>query len=163
MDFAERLVSLAYQSLGYFVMEGVPAGRNEADLLAIKLDNAGDMLERLHIEVQVSTNPIGVLRKGASLGDAASRPMEAAGEYIAKKFETPKQTVVQKLGSSDYRKVFVHGEIRDECQLAAFENEDIECRKVQDLIAEARSEAPVAEFRRQLETAELLTKALGGH
>ncbi len=46
LEISEDFVSLAYQSLGYFVIEGRKAGRREIDLLAIRLGALG---KRSHI------------------------------------------------------------------------------------------------------------------
>ena len=158
MDFAERLVSLAYQSLGYFVIEGASAGQKQADLLAVRIDAQDCVSERLHIEVQVSVNPVGVLRGQGALSSAAAGPEQAAGDYIQKKFlDVGLVSVVQqRLGSQDYTRVFVHGRLNDKAQLDVFRARGIECVPIGRLIAKALSTKPVCELKRQVLVADLL-------
>ena len=86
MDIAEEVVSGCYQSKGYFVISGQRIGVKEIDLLAIKLDSKGNISERVHVEVQVSANPVGVLRDTAGLGKSGYNPKKSAKAYIDKKF-----------------------------------------------------------------------------
>jgi hypothetical protein len=69
MDNAQRIAALAFQELGYFVREGSRVGLNEIDLLGIKIDRKGVIVDRIHAEISVSANPVGVLRpRGTAKG-----------------------------------------------------------------------------------------------
>lgn len=101
MNAAEEIVKYWYQSRGYFVMESIRLERGrEIDLLAIKLSpDKKRVLERIHVEIQVSNNSIN------------SRPVkEQAKEYHAKKFLAVRKGVVIHFGK-DYKMVEVRGEM----------------------------------------------------
>ncbi|MFZ0819898.1 MAG: hypothetical protein WAM91_07500 [Candidatus Acidiferrales bacterium] len=61
MNAAEKVTMEWLMAKGYFVMSGVKQGRREADFLAIKLGSSGQVEEKAHVEVQVSSNPAGDL------------------------------------------------------------------------------------------------------
>ena len=54
LEISEDVVSLAYQNLGYFVIEGRQVGHGEIDLLGVKLGANGEIERRVQIEVQMS-------------------------------------------------------------------------------------------------------------
>ena len=141
LEISEDLVSLAYQSLGYFVMEGIKVGVREIDLLAIRLGESGEVDHRVHVEVSISTRPIGVLRPEARLGKSASKPVESAKAWVKKKFE--EESVVDAIRttfrSKPYQRVFVYGRLKDTSQLDVLKNEGIECRQIGELIHTALS------------------------
>jgi hypothetical protein len=84
MDFAQRLAALSYESLGYFVVEGLSVGVREADILAICFNKEGKITERLHVEVHVNAAPKGVIRGQARFGKSSKFPRESATEFIKK-------------------------------------------------------------------------------
>ncbi len=140
LEISEDIVSLCYQCLGCFVIEGMKVGAREIDLLALRLNNDGSVVERLHIEVSISTRPIGVLRPKAGLA-SGSDPTEAAKGFAYKKFFAPNiRAAVQKaFRSDDYRRVFVYGRLTDaaQTQLDVLRNLKIECKSVRTLLEEA--------------------------
>lgn len=158
MDFAQRLVALCYESLGYFVVEGLCVGVREADLLAINVDEKDRVCDRIHIEVQVSAKPAGVLRNKSQFGSSYKFPIESAAEFIKKKYKNEKliKAISERLKSKKYRLVFIHGRLKDKSQLNAFSNENIECVPIGKLVSEALKANPVRELIRTVQVAELL-------
>jgi len=158
-EISESLVSLAYQSLGYFVIEGREVGHNEIDLLALRLGPDGSIAICLHVEVQIGINPIGVLggrRKG--LAQSNSDPDGGAREWIAKKFTNPKVAgaVRQAFCGRDYRRVFVHGLMKDDAQLNTIAQCGVECRAIGDLVRDALTNGAPNRLKRAFGIAKLI-------
>jgi len=158
VEFAQRLAALSFESLGYFVVEGLSIGVREADLLAVRFDQDGRISERLHVEVQVSATPKGVLRGKAGFGKSAENPLKSAAEFIEKKYYHPKVVAAIKLrlGSDQYRRVFVHGRLKDKSQLSVFAKKKIEYIPIGKLVSDAFDANPVSELKRTVQVAELL-------
>jgi len=109
MNAAEEIVKYWYQKKGYFLMEsiGLPRGK-EIDFLVVKLSkDSKRILDRLHIEVQVSN-------RSANYRD---NPNEIARDYHNKKFKSVERFVREILGSN-YKMVEVRGKM-------AYRNKDI--------------------------------------
>jgi hypothetical protein len=160
LEISEDLVSLAYQSLGYFVSEGRKVGYGEVDLLAIKLGAGGEVEERLHVEVQIGTRPIGVLSgKSGSLA-AAKDSAAAAQEWVQKKYRAPALTaeLTKAFGGQPYRCVFVHAVMKDPKQLEAFGDCEIECVHIRDLIQRAMAKGRPNRLHRAVSIARMLTE-----
>lgn len=157
MDAAEEIVAGCYQSLDYFVISGVRIGLKEVDLLAIRLDARGHVVERLHVEVQVSANPVGVLRNKSGLGKTGHNPRKSAREYVAKKFLDKK--VLGRVGQifcgHPYSKVLVHGRINKPEQLREMAKMGVKCIPMGDLVKKA-SKNPVAALKRTLSIEEVI-------
>ena len=141
-----------------FCCEGLCVGVREADLLAIKLDEKDRISERIHIEVQVSANPAGVLRNKSQFGSSSKFPIESAGEFIKKKYKNEKimKAISMRFKTDNYKRVFIHGRLKDKSQLKAFSNENIECIPIGKLVSEALKANPVRELIRTVQVAELL-------
>jgi len=141
LEISEDLVSLAYQSLGYFVMEGRKIGRREIDLLAIRLGADGTVVERKHIEVQIGLSPIGVLSGGGKLGTANRDPAASAREWVAKKLDAA--PIVQDVSAvfcrQPYTRALVHGTLKDTSQLEVLRGLNIECEHIRALVTRALS------------------------
>jgi hypothetical protein len=143
LEIAEDLVSLAYQSLGYFVSEGRRLGYNrEIDLLVIRPAFGGDAEERLHVEVQLGTDPI----------------LPLSVERILSKYTHP--TVVAELaaifGGLPYRRLLVHGAMAQPGQLEVFRSSGIECVHAKDLIQRALAEGKVNRLHRLMAICRML-------
>ncbi len=139
MNFAESLVGAALQSIGYLVIQGIKIGVREIDFLAVK--KVGDKLEYFHIEVSISYHPIGVLRKHAAFGTSGDDIENSASEYIDKKFFQPKVCQAIKLifGTDKYKKMFIHGRLKDYKQLEVFKKKGVGCLPLRELIKEAEN------------------------
>jgi len=159
LEISEDVVSLAYQSLGYFVMEGQKVGGREIDLLALRLGNDGAIQERLHVEVSISTRPIGVLRDKPGLASGRD-PVAAAEAFAKKKFHDPSvlKAVETAFKSKDYKRVFVHGRLskKAEPQLCVLRAQGIECTHVGKLVREAQQGSMRNRLQRAVEIADLL-------
>jgi hypothetical protein len=158
LEISEDIVSLASQSLGYFVIEGRKIGQKEIDLLAIRLDIKGRIKERLHIETQISTNPAGVLRGEAQLGRTPRDPVECVLAYAKKKFLDPRiiSAAQTALGSEHYQRVLVHGRLKEPAQRAFLEQHSIHCMSIHSLVAEALEKGQPNRLKRAVEIAALL-------
>ncbi len=142
MEIGQRVVALAFQTLGYYVKESVPGkGNCEADILAILVNESGHVTERLHVEVKLSSKPQGVLRRGASHATGKD-PVQAAKEFVEKKFLTPnvREAVRRCFGDHAYERRFVYALLtkKAETQIPIIEAEGIKCECVSDLIERAR-------------------------
>jgi hypothetical protein len=159
LEISEDVVSLAYQNLGYFVIEGRQVGHGEIDLLGVKLGANGQIERRVHIEVQIGINPIGVLSgKQGDLGPN-SDPWAAAEAWIERKYEGKIKAAVEKaFGGQAYDKVFIYGKMKADCQLSAFGSVGIECKGIGELVREAEEKGcPRNRLHRTVEIARLLT------
>ena len=92
MTPAEQVTMGWLVSKGYFVMPSVKHGRNEMDLLGVKLaDDKRAAAQKIHVEVQVSSAPLG--------SHLSEREYEnEADKYAKKKFEDAKEWVQGVLG-----------------------------------------------------------------
>jgi hypothetical protein len=159
LEISEDLVSLAYQSLGYFVIEGRKAGRREVDLLALRLGEDGEVAERLHIEIQVSVNPIGVLRDTPGLGRTAQHPEKSARAWVRKKFREPRvvEAVKQAFQGKEPRRVLVHGRLTNPKQLDVITATGVTCIEIGKLVNTALKDGKPNRLHRAVEIAKLLT------
>ncbi len=149
---AQSLVRSAYQSLGYFVIEGIKIGVREIDLLAVRLDSNSSVVERLHIEVQISSNPIGVLRDRSEFGETFKNPQASAKSYIQKKYNHKLivNMIKSYFGKHKYCKVFVHGKLKRPDQLDVFRKSGIETIAISELVKQALKADPVHELKRTM-------------
>ncbi len=113
---AETLVIEYFNRAGYATVQGIKKGYNEWDLLAIRI--ASGKPEAVHVEVQVSFDPIGFL----SANNAKKRTdeqLEADMEkWFAKKFANEKlKTIHEAFYKGNWSNCFVYGEIRDKREL----------------------------------------------
>lgn len=162
LEISEDLVSLAYQNLGYFVIEGRQVGHNEIDLLCVKLGETGQIEERLHVEIQIGINPIGVL--SGSQGDLSknSDPVSAAKDWMKRKYigegNKIKIAVKAAFGGHEPGRVFVYGNMKNREQLEAFKRVGIRCKNIGELVRDAeKPKCPRNRLHRTVEIAKLLT------
>ena len=111
----EQIVEEWLNSNGYFTIRGLKSGVREIDLLALKIDGEkyGSLqAEFLHLEIQVSFNPIGYI---GGNGNAARRTDDEVREgikaYFDRKFNHPQ--IIDRRNriylNADWQYVFVHG------------------------------------------------------
>ncbi len=160
LEISEDFVSLAYQSLGYFVIEGRKAGRREIDLLAIRLGEDGRVAERIHVEVSISVTPVGFLRAKPRLGSSGKDPAESASAWIKRKFTDRdiERAVHKALAGKPDRRVFLYGRLNnEEEQLKAFEQAGMECKSIRNLVQEASMKGEHNRLKRAVDIAKLVT------
>lgn len=120
---AERFVEEWLHRNTFFTVRGLTAGRREIDLLALKVQ--GDQVEKIHVEVSVSVNPLGYMTPltpetmrelgVSSLGSAKKRTPEIAkictDAWVEKKFLHPEVVALREQFSSGspWKMAFVHG------------------------------------------------------
>ena len=122
---AESLVEEWLNRAGYFTVRGARFGVSEMDLLAVRPTSTG--LEARHIEVSVSTNPIGYISPltedqaralGRSRTSAGKRTIEiqevAVSAWLEKKFKSKGKVDARNLAwpGLDWSLEFVHGAVR---------------------------------------------------
>lgn len=128
---AEELVEEWLNRQGYFTIRGLKIGVAEMDLLAIKVGKGG--IERRHIEVQASVNPISYvcglpkgLQKSSGRGpfSAAKRTRAevraSVAGWLLKKFDNAKKDAVrQRLCPGGWTRELVVNVVKHDEELAA--------------------------------------------
>ena len=114
----EQLVEEWLNRRGFFTMRGIKCGVDEIDLLAIR--ERPDGMERWHVEVQISFNPIGYIGGGPSAKRRTPDEVRAGVEqWVEKKF-TKTIKAERRLGilpGSEWQYVLVHGISRHPVEL----------------------------------------------
>ena len=89
-DIIEEVVSNWLFSKGYFVINNLKIGVNEIDLLVVKVKD-GIISEKIHVEVQCSSNPIGYIGGSSSARTRSESELKkGVAEYVEKKFSQKK-------------------------------------------------------------------------
>ncbi len=106
----EQLVEEWLNRQGFFTMRGIKCGVDEIDLLAIR--EQADGMERWHVEVQISFNPIGYIGGGQSAKRRTPEEVRAGVEqWVDKKFtkaiKSERRLAI--LPKSEWQYVLVHG------------------------------------------------------
>lgn len=114
----EQIVEEWLNSEGYFTIRGLKHGVNEIDLLAIK--TANEELECLHVEAQISFNPVGYACGNSSARRRTDEELrDGVNAYYSKKFTHANK--VQKrnevMPNADWQYVFVHAVVREPREL----------------------------------------------
>lgn len=110
----EEIIEEWLISKGYFTIRGLKVGIREIDLLAIK--NNGEKTEYLHVEAQISFNPVGYAFGNANAAQRTELELkEGAQEYFEKKFTNA--PIIQKRNSVmpnvNWEYFFVHAVLRE--------------------------------------------------
>ena len=146
---AETIVEEYYNYQGYFTIRGVKKGNKEIDLLAIKVSNKKKP-EAMHIEVQVSENPVNYISK---LSDKLRKELNAKTNssavkrtdeqlkvccktWVDKKFNT---TSIQKLRNrlfpnQQWKYVLIHGNVKSEKELEYFKEYSVQTEDIRNII-----------------------------
>jgi hypothetical protein len=114
----EQLVEEWLNRQGFFTMRGIKCGVDEIDLLAIRERPEG--MDRWHVEVQISFNPIGYIGGGPSAKRRTPEEVRAGVvQWVDKKF-TKAIKSERRLGilpESEWQYVLVHGISRHPVEL----------------------------------------------
>lgn len=114
----EQLVEEWLNRQGFFTMRGIKCGVDEIDLLAIR--ERPDGMERWHVEVQISFNPIGYIGGGPSAKRRTPDEVRAGVEqWVDKKFTKAikSERRLALLPKSEWEYVLVHGISRHPVEL----------------------------------------------
>lgn len=162
MEISQTLVRSAYQSLGYFIIEGIRIGVKEIDFLAVRIIDGEKVVERLHIESQISTNPIAPFRGQAKIKGAFNDPKKAAEEYINKKYENKKivDAIKEYFSNCKYKRVLVYGKLKKPEQLKIFNRHGVETISISDLVNKAMSAHPTHELNRIISVYRVIDKQI---
>jgi hypothetical protein len=134
---AEELVQEWLNRQGYFTIRGIKLGNHEIDILAVKL---GAEIERRHIEVQVSYNPIAYISDSYAKNKDALALAESVQKWIHKKFDLPeKDAVRQKLAPGKWTRELVYHEISHSEEIEELHQRGIVLHKFADVVSSMRS------------------------
>ncbi len=114
----EQIVEEWLNSNGYFTIRGLRHGVGEIDLLAI--NTQGEVPQYLHVEVQISFNPIGYIGgNNNAMIRTEEEIKEGVYEYFKKKFtnEGKIQKRNEVLPNVDWHYQFVHAVVREPKEL----------------------------------------------
>ena len=148
---AEELVEEWLNRQGYFTIRGLKIGVHEMDILAIRYTPNG--IERRHIEVQASVNPVSYITKvpkgiqketGRKAGSAKIRDDEelrqGVHEWIEKKFDHPeKQKLLQCLAPGIWTRELVLHKVKHKEEKDIFLKEGITLHELSDIVAKLKS------------------------
>ncbi|MCG3166088.1 MAG: hypothetical protein POELPBGB_01864 [Bacteroidia bacterium] len=146
---AETIVEEYFNYNGYFTIRGVKKGHDEIDLLAVRLANK-NKIEAIHIEVQVSTKPVGYISKYTDTlaqelnirHKLSARPRseevlkKCVDEWVRKKYTHPKKAALRKklFPNQKWQFVFVHGNVRDKKELEFIREHSIDTIDIKSFI-----------------------------
>jgi hypothetical protein len=147
---AEEVVEEWLNRQGYFTIRGIKVGVDEIDLLAIRSRPTGE-LERRHIEVQVSVNPVSyicrvpkaVQRTTGRAANSAKRSddelVQGVAEWIEKKFTKPRKfALMQSLASGAWTSELVLHNVKSEAEVRLIQGHGIVIHRLRDIVAELR-------------------------
>jgi len=136
---------------GYFTIRGVKLGNDEIDILAIRPLSNGN-IERCHIEISTSTNPISYfsplpksVRKatGRALSAKKRSPeilAEAVLDWVDKKYRKPnKLQLLHSLGDGDWSKEFVIHKVKYPEEIELIRSHRITILHLSDIVKELRT------------------------
>jgi hypothetical protein len=148
---AEVVVEEWLNRRGYFTIRGVKLGNDEIDILAIRPLSNGN-IERRHIEVSVSTNPISYfsplptsVRKATGRAVSAKKRSpeilaEAVLDWVNKKYRKPnKVQLLHALGEGDWSQEFVIHKVKYPEEIALIRSYGITILHLADIVKELRT------------------------
>ena len=148
---AEVVVEEWLNRRGYFTIRGVKLGNDEIDILAIRPLSNGN-IERRHIEVSASTNPISYfsplpksVRKATGRALSAKKRSseilaEAVLDWVDKKYRKPnKLQLLNSLGDGEWSKEFVIHKVKYPEEIELIRSYGIKILQLSDIIKELRS------------------------
>lgn len=147
---AEELVEEWLNRQGYFTIRGIKLGVNEMDLLALRTSAQG--LERRHIEVQASVNPVAYitqvpkavqLRSGRAPGSAKVRDdvelRAAVQEWIQKKFDHPRKAALRlRLAAGPWSRELIVHKVKHLRELELLTEAGVQVRQLSQVVSELK-------------------------
>ena len=148
---AEVVVEEWLNRQGYFTIRGIKLGNDEIDILAIRPLSNGN-IERRHIEVSISTNPISYFTPlpksvravtGRALSAKKRSPellAEAVLDWVDKKYRKPnKMQLFSSLGGGDWSKEFIVHRVKYQEEIELIRSYGIKILHLSDIVKEMRS------------------------
>lgn len=150
---AEQVVEEWLNRQGFFTIRNIHLGVNEMDLVAVRPSSGGGM-ECRHIEVQVSTNPIGYIsvlpravqrathRAPNTMKRSHEELVKGVEEWVEKKFDAPKKrALLTALCPGDWTRELVVHNLRkvpgDMCpELSLIEGHGIRVHRFRDILTD---------------------------
>lgn len=138
---AEVVVEEWLNRNGYFTIRGIRVGNGEVDLLAIRPLSDGT-IERRHVEVQASSNPIGYLATGNARRLNYEELDRATEAWVAKKFANPKkQELFEALAGANWsRELVCHKLCHDPEEREALERHGVRLTDLRSVVKELRTQ-----------------------
>ena len=133
---AEVIVEEWLNRNGYFTIRGIRVGNGEVDLLAIRPLIDGT-IDRRHIEVQASSNPIGYLATGNARRLTYEELDLATKAWIIKKFDkVAKQAVFSSIAGGTWsRELVYHKLCREPEESDALRRNGIQLIRLVEIVA----------------------------
>ena len=148
---AEVVVEEWLNRQGYFTIRGIKLGNDEIDILAIRPLANGEV-ERRHVEVSISTNPISYfsplpksIRKATGKSTSAKKRSpellaESVQDWVDKKFRKPnKAQLFDSLGGGTWSKEFVIYRVKYQEEIELIRSHGIKILHLPDIVKELRS------------------------
>ncbi len=113
-DLVEDVARNWLMSKGYFVLHGPRfKGQGELDFLAVRFE-MDRIVERLHVEVHSSANPVTYLGQGQA--GKGTDPVEGVQKFIKRKFLRPAAIKAAKrvFGTEDFRRMLILGNVNSQ-------------------------------------------------
>lgn len=138
---AEVVVEEWLNRNGYFTIRGIRVGNGEVDLLAIRPLPDGT-IERRHVEVQASSNPIGYLATGNARRLTDEELDRATEAWVEKKFgNSKKQELFKNLAGSPWsRELVCHKLCYEDKEREALERYGIKLTDLRNVVSELRTQ-----------------------
>jgi Holliday junction resolvase-like predicted endonuclease len=131
----EQIVEEWLNSKGYFTIRGLKHGVGEIDLLAINTQIKSHQF--LHVEVQISFNPIGYIGGNNNAGTRTDQVIkEGMYEYYVRKFisDGKKQKRNDVLPNVDWQFQFVHAVVREPKELECLKELGVKVISYKDVL-----------------------------
>jgi hypothetical protein len=148
---AEVVVEEWLNRQGYFTIRGIKLGNDEVDIVAIRLLPNGD-IERRHLEVSISTNPISYfsplpksVRKATGRSTSAKKRSpellaEAVQDWVDRKFrKSNKIQLFDALGGGTWSQEFVIHRVKYPEEIDLIRSHGIKILHLQDVVKDLRS------------------------
>ena len=147
---AEVVVEEWLNRQGYFTIRGIKLGNDEIDILAIRPLANGE-IERRHIEVSISTNPISYfsplpksVRKATGKSTSAKKRSpellaESVQDWIDKKFRKPNKTQLFEALGGTWSREFVIYRVKYPEEIDLIRSHGIKILHLPDIVKELRS------------------------
>jgi hypothetical protein len=147
---AETIVEEFFNYHRCFTIRGVKKGNDEIDLLAVQLTNKKTR-QPLHIEVQVSLNPVTYISKwtpqlcsqlniksSSAMNRSEEQLRECCQEWVCSKFTHPKKAKLRNelYPSQKWQFMLVHGRVKDERELEMLHEFGVDTIDIADIINE---------------------------